>query len=102
MPARLTPNGLLVLSWDYKRSRWDSALTPLSMRDLYRVTDILPGMTISDLFNLVDASDELKQFLGELCWCDIEAVHRRPRVPLEETRLQCCQAAGRGQARRIS
>jgi hypothetical protein len=84
MPARLTPRGLLVLSWDFQRSRWESSLHQLGMPDLYRVTDIQPGMTIGMLFDLVDASNELKQFLGELCWCDIEAVHRRPRLALEE------------------
>jgi hypothetical protein len=84
MPARLTPQGLLVLSWNFQRSRWESSLHELRLQDLYRVTDIQPGMTISELFDLADVSSELKQFFGELCWCDIEAVHRRPRLPLEE------------------
>lgn len=84
MPARLTPQGLLVLSWDFGLRRWESSLHALRLRDLYRVTDLQPGMTISHLFDLVDASSELKQFLGELCWCDIETVHQRPRLPLED------------------
>jgi hypothetical protein len=86
-----------VLSWDFQQSRWESSLHGLRLQDLYRVTDIQPGMTISDVFELVEARGELKQFLGELCWCDIEAVHRRPRLPLEEVTVYPDYKAARQQ-----
>jgi hypothetical protein len=84
MPARLiTKKGLLILSWSFRSNRWESELHLPAVRDLYRVTDLTPGLTISELFDMVDQDCELKHFLGELCWCDIDAVHRRPRIPGE-------------------
>jgi len=84
MPARLTQNELLILRWDFRANRWESERRLPGIRDLFRVTDLVPGVTISDLFDLVERDAELKHFLGELCWCDIDAVHRRSRAPVEE------------------
>lgn len=84
MPARLTPQGLLILSWDADAKRWLSEQRLPQVRDLYRVTDLLPGITISHLLDLVEQVAELKHFLGELCWCDADAVHRRSRAAAAE------------------
>lgn len=84
MPARLTPEGLLVISWDFHVNRWKSQLRLPGVQDLYRVTDLLPGITMSDLFDLVEQDPELMSFFGKLCWCDLYAVQRRSRVPVEE------------------
>lgn len=84
MPARLTPKGLLVVDWDFQAKRWQAGMRLPRVRDLYRVADVQPDVTISQLFDLVDQDSDLKHFLGELCWCNADAVHRRPRAPVEE------------------
>lgn len=77
MPVRLTPTKSLLISYDAPSDSWVT-LDGLSLCILGEYVDIEPGVTVENLFDLIDADNETKRFLSEFCSCDIDAIRALP------------------------
>jgi hypothetical protein len=80
MPVRITPKGVLLITWDDDAQEWvslgNTELIPL----LNERVEIEPGTKVSDIFDAVDRDGELKSFLGGYCSCNVSELHSRPRT----------------------
>jgi hypothetical protein len=80
MPVRITPKGVLLITWDDDAQEWvslgNTELIPL----LDERVEIEPGTKLSDIFDAVDRDGELKLFLGGYCCCNVPDLHSRPRT----------------------
>lgn len=81
MPVRITPNKSLLISYDAASDSWVS-LEGVSLCLLPQFVEIEPGVTVENIFDLIERDPELKKFLCEYCSCNINEVRNAPSSDL--------------------
>lgn len=85
MPVRITPEKSLLISYDTNSKSWVT-LEGLSICLLSQYVDIEPGVTLQNVFDLIDQDTQLKKFLSEYCSCNIDSI--RKQEPRNQNAIQ--------------
>jgi len=75
MPVRLTPDKLLLITYDMDSDSWVT-LEGVSLCLLAEFVDIEPGVTLEHIFDFIDRNKEVRKFLEEYCSCDIDKIRK--------------------------
>ena len=77
MPLRITPDKLLLIYYDADTDSWVTR-EGLSVSLLSQFVEVQPGVTVENVFQLVDTDPRVKTLLSEYCSCDIDAIRKLP------------------------
>ncbi len=77
MPLRITPDKLLLIYYDADTDSWVTR-EGLSISLLSQFVEVQPGVTVENVFQLIDADPRVKTLLSEYCSCDIDAIRKLP------------------------
>lgn len=74
MPISITKAGLRVIQKDSQSTKYKTTFTTSVIPYLKFDVDIEPGVTVRDIFNMIQSDKQLVEFLSKWLWCDVEEV----------------------------